>query len=303
MTPEEAKKLLQAYRPSGADADDAEMRAALETAQADDALKAWQDQESSFDKAFAAKLQEVAPPADLKERILAAAANRQAQPTAPEPEAETQPEENVVPFQPQPSRSEGGLSSLWSRVLPLAASLILIVGLAFFLNQEAATESGPRIVASDEVEPALDALFADMILDAEMMTRGERTFQHNYVGNTRADLHLVSEDLTGNPAADHRPPAPEMAAIPDALELDKPLGCKAFIWNGRAVGSVCIGERNTRHLYWGSRESMDADLSRPILTQRGDHAVGVWAHGEQFYVLVIEGSVEQLEALLQASEI
>ncbi|MGF1448768.1 MAG: hypothetical protein ACFB20_05075 [Opitutales bacterium] len=298
MTPEEAKKFLQAYRPSGADAEDADMRAALESAQADDALKAWHDEESAFDKAFAAKLRESTPPADLKERILAAAANRQVQPTAEAP----QTEENVVPFQPQAASSESGLSALWSRVLPLAASLILLVGLAFVLY-DPGEETGPRIVAAEEVEPALDALFTDMVHEAEMIGRGERSFHRDYRGQTRADLHLVGEDLTAMKMEGHRPPAPQMAAIPDALEVDKPVGCRAFIWNGRAVGSVCIGERNTRHLYWGAKDDMDVDLSRPILTQRGEQAVGVWAHGDQFYVLVIDGTVDELEELLMASEI
>ncbi|MGF1483787.1 MAG: hypothetical protein ACFBZ8_05430 [Opitutales bacterium] len=300
MTPEEAKKLLSARRPNCADDSDVDIRAALEQAQTDATLNAWQQEEAAFDAAFSAKLTELRAPEGLKERILAAASEKSSTP-AESPE--------VVPFDPQSARSESGLGNLWSRILPLAAALVLLVALAYTIvdnGNTPAVETGPRVVAADEtIDPMLDKLFSGMVEDAELMSLGQRSFQHDYRGQTRADLLLVREDLTSQaPVQGMGVPAPEMAAIPGSLHQNKPLGCRAFIWNGRPVGSVCIGGEEVRHLYWGSKESMDSlDLSRPLLTQRGEHAVAVWEHGDQFYVLVIDGSVKELEELLRASEV
>lgn len=71
MNNEEAKFILQGYRPNGADAGDATFCAALEQAKADPALGEWFAGEQAFDAAISAKLAQVAPPADLRAAILA----------------------------------------------------------------------------------------------------------------------------------------------------------------------------------------------------------------------------------------
>ena len=73
MTNEEAKFILQAYRPNGADAGDAMFAPALEQAKRDASLGKWLEGQQAFDRAMAAKLQAVAPPAELREAILAGA--------------------------------------------------------------------------------------------------------------------------------------------------------------------------------------------------------------------------------------
>jgi len=70
MTHDEARFILQAYRPNGSDADDATFCAALELARRDPALGAWYERHQAFDRAVAAKLQTVTPPADLRSTIL-----------------------------------------------------------------------------------------------------------------------------------------------------------------------------------------------------------------------------------------
>lgn len=71
MNNEEAKFILQGYRPSGADANDAAFREALEQVQRDPALRDWFGRQQVFDAAVSAKLNEVAAPAGLREAILA----------------------------------------------------------------------------------------------------------------------------------------------------------------------------------------------------------------------------------------
>lgn len=71
MNNEEAKFLLQAYRPSGHDASDPAFAPALEQAKNDPALARWFAREQAHASAVAAKLRAVQPPAGLREAILA----------------------------------------------------------------------------------------------------------------------------------------------------------------------------------------------------------------------------------------
>ncbi len=71
MNNTEAKFILNVYRPGGRDANDATFAAALAQAKADPALAAWFAREQAHNEAVAAKLSEIAPPAGLREAILA----------------------------------------------------------------------------------------------------------------------------------------------------------------------------------------------------------------------------------------
>ena len=73
MTNNEAKFILNAYRPSGRDADFPAMATALAQARNDPALGAWFAREQAHGAAVAAKLREIAPPAGLREAILTGA--------------------------------------------------------------------------------------------------------------------------------------------------------------------------------------------------------------------------------------
>ncbi len=71
MNNEEAKFILQGYRPNGADAGDVAFSGALEQAKNDPALGEWLARQQAFDAAVSAKLGQMAPPADLRAAILA----------------------------------------------------------------------------------------------------------------------------------------------------------------------------------------------------------------------------------------
>lgn len=71
MNNEEAKFILQGYRPNGSDAADAAFGAALEQARKDPALADWFARQQAFDTAVSAKLGSIAPPAGLRDAILA----------------------------------------------------------------------------------------------------------------------------------------------------------------------------------------------------------------------------------------
>ena len=71
MKKDEAKFLLRAYRPQGADAQDPAFAEALAAARNDPELAAWLAAEEAFDATLAGKLREITPPAGLEEAIIA----------------------------------------------------------------------------------------------------------------------------------------------------------------------------------------------------------------------------------------
>ena len=70
---DQAKLLLSAYRPGGADATDPAFAEALAQAGRDPQLRAWLEESQRFDQAIAGKLREVAVPSNLRATILAGA--------------------------------------------------------------------------------------------------------------------------------------------------------------------------------------------------------------------------------------
>jgi hypothetical protein len=107
MNNSEAKFILQAYRPGGRDAGDPAMAEALAQAARDPELGAWLAREQTHGKAVAARLREIAPPAGLRDAILAGG-------KATVRKGSTQ-------------RAWWARSAAW---LPLAAAAVIVLGLA-----------------------------------------------------------------------------------------------------------------------------------------------------------------------------
>ena len=70
---DQAKLLLNAYRPGGADATDPAFAEVLAQARQDPQLRVWFEELQQFDQAIAGKLRDVAVPANLRSTILAGA--------------------------------------------------------------------------------------------------------------------------------------------------------------------------------------------------------------------------------------
>ena len=71
MTPQEARFLLEAYRPNGQDTADAKMAEALRVLLQDPELTAWFKESLAFDKEVADRLQHLPIPPEIKSQILA----------------------------------------------------------------------------------------------------------------------------------------------------------------------------------------------------------------------------------------
>jgi hypothetical protein len=73
MTEEEARLILQCYRPGDLDRDDSHFAEALREVEKNPAMARWFEEEQAFDRAIAAHLKELPAPFGLKTRILAEA--------------------------------------------------------------------------------------------------------------------------------------------------------------------------------------------------------------------------------------
>jgi len=71
MTEEEARLILQSYRPGDLDRDDPHFAEALSELEKNPALTRWFEQEQAFDRAISAQLDAIPAPFGLKTRILA----------------------------------------------------------------------------------------------------------------------------------------------------------------------------------------------------------------------------------------
>ncbi len=77
MDKDEAKYLLQSYRPSGADASDPHFADALGHVQQDAEMQSWFNRQQAISTALTEKLQEIPVPKDLKARILSGQIERE----------------------------------------------------------------------------------------------------------------------------------------------------------------------------------------------------------------------------------
>jgi hypothetical protein len=117
MTTEEAKLILQSYRPGGGDDADPFFANALGLADIDRELNCWFARQQSFDGAMSRALQSENPPAGLRDAILA----RKTSPQAAKP---------------------GRLLYLLPLLLSMAAAIMLFVGITFYHKASTSTIVG-----------------------------------------------------------------------------------------------------------------------------------------------------------------
>jgi|HubBroStandDraft_1064217.scaffolds.fasta_scaffold50868_2 hypothetical protein len=151
MTTEEAKFILSAFRPGGTDAGDEAFGDALRLAGDDPALGAWFAQSRAHDKAVSGKLGQVAPPAGLREAILAG-------------------------VRVSDSRRSSGLG--WGWIAGLAAAAAVAIGV-FSMRAPALPDTGTSALAGFAINDMVNERHggrgeAAGALVAELQTKGAR---------------------------------------------------------------------------------------------------------------------------------
>lgn len=263
MNTEEAKAILQSFRPGSEDESDPHFKEALRLLEEDESLNEWFAQEMAFDQAFSAKLQEIHPPADLKTKILG-------QETT-EPEIEYS-KGTAIPF----SQEENSVS--WWRnpmFISMAASIIVLLGFITLLIR-------PNTLQASEGD--LPRFYDAVSYHAD-----------NFPGlATRSDnLDEIKTYL-----ASHSVPTP--GELPQGVRPMTPIGCVSYEWEGRSVAVICMGGQKVHHLYVVHRADFPNDIPpiQPAFKQKGDQALAAWADSKNIYVLIVRGNTQHLEEIL-----
>ncbi len=236
MDKEQAKFILQSFRPDGADAADADFAEALQLAAEDRELGEWLANERAQDAAFAAALSEVEIPDDLRQHILAVM--RGEKPTDPAADEamdkllrkaldDVQPpaglrdqiiaamemqKGNVTQMKPSPSLKKTRRNGSWFKITAIAATIALGAFVAFQLTPGASADK--RLTSHIIQQKASQILDAHLTLD---------------VKNTNPDTintWLVTRKL------------PTPASLPTGLRSMKIMGCKEITLPGDKKASL-----------------------------------------------------------------
>ena len=236
MDKEQAKFILQSFRPDGADASDADFAEALEFAARDRELGEWLASERAADAQFANALGHVEIPEELRQHILSVM--RGERPSDPEldREVDTLLQTGLADVEPPEGlrdqilaamnvqKDEGKITELPSvtrsntrRFLSVAA-VAAALALGIFLAVQVTGDSNDSRIASYEVQQAAgDLLNASVQLDE----RNENISNIN--------TWLVKRDL------------PASTNLPARLKEMKSLGCKKIVLPGDKTASlVCF---------------------------------------------------------------
>ena len=236
MDKEQAQFILQSFRPDGADASNADFTEALELAARDRELGAWLAAERAADAEFAAALNYVEIPEELRQHILAVMHGEK--PGDPELEKEMD-----ILFQ-------GGLAD----VEPPAGLRDQILAVMHVQQDEAKVTHFPAAqVNRSRRFLRVAAVAAALVLGAFLALQITETGDNNRVATYEAQL-AVGEFLNADFQLDqkgenisnintwlisHNLPAP--SALPSRLKSMKSLGCKEIILPGdKRASLVCF---------------------------------------------------------------
>jgi hypothetical protein len=225
MDKEQARFVLQSFRPDGADARDPDFAEALALAAGDRELGEWLARERAQDAAFAAALTDVAIPEDLRESIMqvlagnaeedfsqmdAAFVGALASVRAPEGLRD----QIVTAMEIQSGRGESRSAPVrvrhWFRSASIAAALALGAFLAFQVTKD------PGLTPSALEREAMNVLNASFTLDLKSPDH-EELFKHL----AKANLPIPDD-------------------LPDGLEDLPTVGCKILSLDGHKASLVCF---------------------------------------------------------------
>ena len=321
MDKEQARFILQSFRPDGADAKDPDFAEALLVAAEDRELGDWLAVERAQDAAFAAALNDLAIPDELRRNILSVLKMEEGEEanfekmdssfigalasvsppeglrdqilTAMTVETSSEPVEQVVPpvveFTPQedakkaPKRVQG-----WLKTAALAAALVLGAFVAFELTPG----SDPNEGVEDGGSITLSALEHSAIVQVS--------------GDASLELQSADLEVQRTWMLDHNAPVFNLSELPKGLTKGgKAVGCRLFKIDETNVSLVCFDKagKTVHLLVLKSADLLSADLAK--LKEKGgsrcwqcpktDVSVASWKGTDQTYLLL--GKMEQKELL------
>ena len=310
MDREQAKFILQSFRPDGADASDADFAAALQLAAQDRALGEWLADERAADAAFAAALDEIEIPELLRQRILAVMSGAdtgnqevdvamdsvlieavgELQPPSGLRDQilaamEVQAAQDVSDRAVQPGNVILGWFNGWSRVAAVAAALLLGAFVAF---QVTTNDPADGLFESYQVQH-----HAGNIIDASFRSDVEG------VDSEGLNSWMVSKNL------------PTPTSIPERLRAVDSLGCKEIrLPGGKKAAIICFHEKGNTPLYLVIvKNDYIRDSELPAMTEvttkdcyhcpETKWNVARWRDASNTYILLAKKVASRKDELLQ----
>jgi hypothetical protein len=294
MDREQARFVLQSFRPDGADAGDPDFAEALKLALENRELGEWLASERAFDAEFAVALSSVDLPGNLREDIFACLAGERGDfPQAQDLNdaawigalASIQPpaflrDRVIAAMERTENRDHVRVSVFRRAAIPLAAAAG--IALAFFITRPARPTA---LVRSGPVP--IEAVQAGFIrtYQSPLFSLDEKREDHQLLVR-----HLQKRKL---PCAD---------CLPRGLRNVKGIGCRELVIDGKRGSLICFDERENGvvHVVIFRREDVCGELpekNRPRLAQNGDWASAQWQDGENVFVAISHTQVEKLAGL------
>lgn len=272
MDKEQARFILQSFRPDGSDCSDPEFAEALKLAHEDLELGQWLTRERTFDAAFAAALSEVKLPVELCKNILTGLAVERGDIPQAMDRIDAAMIGALASIQPAPSlrgkilaameltpSAEHSRRPIWRRVaVPLAAAAG--IALAWFITRQQEPQPG---------------MVRNVPLPVEFVETGFiRSFESP---RSLADLKEL------------KPPCP--CFLPRGLADAKGFCCRELVVAGKSASLICFGkrEKGVVHLIIFRREDVRGELPQrqsPSFSQCGTWAVARWADEDRVYFLL-----------------
>lgn len=276
MERDEAKHILELYRPGSADdRKDPLIAEALGLLDADPSLKTWFEEQQALDARIGELYNAIEPPSDLKASILAGMRAHALQAEVGEREA--------VEFE----SGAGSTSQAWWRKpwVGVAAAVALL-----FVMFSVPRDNAPNPLASTN-GPALQAGVPDMIqfLARELSNPGDRG-GFDMASGQPEDLQAY---LSGGGF-------PSPSKLPRALEGNTSLGCLTLDYKGTQMSMICFQYDQVVHLITVRKSDCPRSFQpkEPITYEMNNQAFKAWTDGDLVYILSTKGSKEKLPPVI-----
>lgn len=299
MDNEEAKFILQSFRPDGADASDPAFAQALAVAAEDREVGEWLARERATDAAFAAALGRVAIPDDLRESILAVLAGEQpgefsemdavfvgALASVQAPEGLRDQILTAMKMESEGS-AQAAPARTWNWLRTVAVAAAVVLG-AFFAIQ---MTKGPEVGAHAGV------LKPEYIEQAAISRLEGVGFE---LDAKNEDPQALFKWLKNNDA-------PTPMALPAGLSQVQGIGCKILKMKGEKTGAlVCFELKSGQVVHMVTLDRADVVDGIPNLAAakkgcKGCHVTGwssvAWSNEDQAFVLMGKMKPEELASV------
>lgn len=272
MKSESIRALLEAYRPGENLESDPQMRAALDAAARDPQLAALRAKTEEFDAAFAARVRQIQPPADLRERILAAHAAGKAGSAKATPALPTA--SNPVPFR----------NWLHPAAFALAAVVVLSLALVFTFWQR----PGVAQPAAMEMQAASAGPDTFIHMAAEVLQSHRPEFRSS---QPRQMVQFISDRGGSSPQN-----------MPGQLSWDQTVACDVVLINGQPVSIICFKSASggMMHMVVFQRDAFDLPAPGPLpeMQTMDNGAFAAWSENNLVHVLYSESGSDNLRSAL-----